>query len=74
MSDCNSPLTEAERTQHRSVIGQLNWVAGISRTDISFSVCEASTKFQNLTVANVYYVNKIIRNVKSTKNCINSLA
>ena len=69
MSDCNSPLTEAERTQYRSVIGQLNWVAGISRTDISFSVCEASTKFQNATVAKVYYVNKIIRNVKSTKNC-----
>ena len=69
MSDSNSPLTEAERTQYRSVVGQLNWVAGISRSDISFSVCEASTKFKNVTVADIY-VNKIIRNVKSTKNCI----
>ena len=69
MSDSNSPLTEAERTQYRSVVGQLNWVAGISRSDISFSVCEASTKFKNVTVADIY-VNKIIRNVQSTKNCI----
>ena len=69
MSDCNSLLTEAERTKYRTAIGQLNWVAGISRPDISFSVYKAHTKFSMLTVADVYYVNKIIRNVKSTKNC-----
>ena len=45
MSNCNSPLTEAERTQYRSVVG-------------------------HTTVADICYVNKIIRNVKSTKNCI----
>ena len=73
MSDRNSPLTEAERTQYRSVVGQLNWVAGISRSDISFSVCEASTKFKNVTVADIYYVNKTFRTVKSTKNCITFL-
>ena len=58
MSDHNNPLTKAERTQHRSATGQVNWVAGISRPGISSSVCRASTKF------------KIIRNVKSTKSCI----
>ena len=58
MSDHTNPLTEAERTQHRSAIGQVNWVAGISRPGISSSVCKASTKF------------KIIRNVKNTENCI----
>ena len=40
MSDLNSSLTETERTQYKSVNGQLNWVAGISRPDISFSVWE----------------------------------
>ena len=70
MSDRNSPLTKTERTQYKSAVGQLNWVAGISRPDISFSVCKASTKLKNATVADVYYVNKIIRNVRSTKNCI----
>ena len=68
MSDRNSPLTAAERLQYRSVVGQINWVAGISRPDTSFSVYEASTK----TVADVYHVNKIIRNGKNTKNCIKS--
>ena len=38
MSDLNSSLTETERTQYKSVNGQLNWVAEISRPDISFSV------------------------------------
>ena len=38
MSDLNSSLTETERTQYKSVNGQLNWVARISRPDISFSV------------------------------------
>lgn len=70
MSDRNSTRTEAQRTKYRSVAGQLNWVACISRPEISFSVCEASTKFKIATVADVYYVNKIIWKVKSTKNCI----
>ena len=70
MSDRNSLLTETERTKYRNATGQLNWVAGISRTEISFSVCEASTKSKNATVADAYHVNKIIRNVKSTENCI----
>ena len=73
MSDHNSPLTEAERTQYKSVVGQLNWVAGISRPEFlssSDSVCEATTKLKNVTVADMYHVNKIIRNLKITKNCI----
>ena len=53
MPDHNSLLTEAERTQYRSAVGQLNWVAGISRPDINFSVCEASTKLKYATVADV---------------------
>ena len=70
MSDHNSLLTEAERTEYRSAIGKLNWVAVISKPDISFSVCKASTKFKNATVADAYYIKKIIRKVRSTKNCI----
>ena len=51
-------------------IEQNNYIAGISRQVISFSVCEAHAKFKNVTVADVYYVNKITIYVKSTKNCI----
>ena len=55
-----------KKTSYRSAVGQLNWVAGIARPDISFSVCEASTKFKQATVADVPYVNKIIKNVKNS--------
>ena len=46
-----------KKTSYRSAIGQLNCVAGVSRPDISFSVCEASTKFKQATLADVLYVN-----------------
>ena len=55
-----------KKTSYRSAVGQLNWVAGIVRPHISFSVCEASTKFKQATVADVPYVNKIIKNVKNS--------
>ena len=38
-------LKEIERKGYRRTVGQLNWVSGISRLDISFYVCDASTKF-----------------------------
>ena len=65
ISNRNSPITEAETTQFKRPVGQLNRVAGISRPDISFSVCKASTKFKNAIVADVSSVRKIIRNLKS---------
>ena len=68
MNENNSLLPNKEKTSHRSAVGQLNRVAGILRPDISFSVCEASTKFKQATVADVLYVSKIIKNVKNSKN------
>ena len=63
----NSLLSNEEKT-YRSAVGQLNWVAGISRPNISFSVCKATTKFTQATVVDVLYVNKIIKNVKKSKS------
>ena len=60
-------MSNKEKT-YRSAAGQLNWVAGISRPDISFSVCEANTKFTQGAVADILYVHKIIKNVKKSKN------
>ena len=71
MKEKNSLLSNEEKTSYRSAVGHLNWVAEISRPDISFSVCEASTKFKQATVADVLYVNKIIKNLKNSKNAIN---
>ena len=43
-------LTEINRKDYYRAVGQLNWVSGISQPDISFYVCDASTKFQNATI------------------------
>ena len=63
-------MSNEEKTSYRSAVGQLNWVARPSRPDIGFSVNEASTKFKQATVADILYVNKIIKNVKNSKNAI----
>ena len=65
IKDKTSPLSNEEKKLHRNAAGELNWVAGISRPDVSFSVCEASTKFKNATTKDILYINKIIKNVKS---------
>ena len=59
-------LTPSEKTLYRSIVGQLNWVAGISQPDISFAVYESSTKFILATVADIIYVSKIIRKIKNS--------
>ena len=71
MKERNSLLSNEEKTSYINAVGQLNWIAEISRPDISFSVCEASTKFKQPTVADVLYVNKTIKNIKNSKNAIN---
>ena len=62
--DKTSPLFNEGKKLHISAIGQLNCVVGISRPDIK--VYKASTKFKNATIKDVLYVNRIIKNVKST--------
>ena len=45
MKDKNSALNSEKKTYRRAAV-QLYWVAGVSTPDISFSVCETSTKFK----------------------------
>ena len=63
-----SPLTEEERTKFRALIGQLNWVSNISRPDINFHVCEASTKIKTAKVEDLIKLNKVVRQIKSQRN------
>ena len=55
-----SAITEAEKSEMRSVIGQLNWLSGITRPDLSFDVCQFSTKVANATVADLFQLNKVV--------------
>ena len=65
MKDLKSSFMRSEKTLYGSIVVQLNWVAGISRSSISFAVFESSTKFTHTTVAYIIYLNEI-RKVKSS--------
>ena len=58
-----SDLVEAEKSEYRALIGQLNWIATHSRPDVSFDVCELSTKIKNAKVEDVLRLNKVIERV-----------
>ena len=57
-------LNSKEKTLLRQCIGQLNWLACISRPDIAFDVSLASSNVSNATVNEICNVNKIIRKVQ----------
>ena len=54
-------ITEEEKPFYGGAIGQLNWVPGTSRPDISFAVCEVSTKVNSATVTSLSRINKTIK-------------
>ena len=56
-------LSERERTEYRAVIGQLNWIATHSKPDISFDVCEISTRIKRATIENLLRLNKVVEGV-----------
>ena len=55
-----SLVTDEERSMMRSVIGQLNWLAGITRPDLSFEVCQFSSRVKNATVEDIVQLNKVV--------------
>ena len=61
-------MNEKERKDFCRAFGQLNWVSGITRHDISFHTCDTSTRFKNSTVADALRVNKIIKYLKNSDN------
>ena len=63
-------LNENEKTLLRSAIGQLNWLANISRPEISFQVSNISSKISNATISDIKEANKIIKFVKENKSHI----
>ena len=58
-------LDEEKRKDFRRAVSQFNWVSGITRSDILFHTCDASTRFKNATVANGLRVNKKIKEYKN---------
>ena len=60
----NSPLTENETDDLRSIIGKLNWLSTRTRPDLAYGVCELSTKLKTGTVELLHKANKLIKQAK----------
>ena len=69
-ADLKQPVTDTARKELRSALGQLNWLAGMTRPEISFYTCSISTHIKNATVADLIATNKVIRFVKEKKSHI----
>ena len=61
----HEPLNENELKQFRSVIGQLGWAAGQTRTDIAFDCCELSSSVKHVTIEDLLRANKVLSRAKS---------
>ena len=62
-SDKKRPLTPSEITTLRSKVGQINWIAGQSRPDLSFDNCLLANKISKPTVMDLYVANKVVRKI-----------
>ena len=63
---CYHPLSKEETTLLRGALRKLNWVAGMTRSEISFHVCEISIKIKTTTISDIISVNKVIKFIKNT--------
>ena len=64
------PISESERTEIRKAIGKLNWLAGMTRPEISFTVSDVSSRITSATIADIKLVNKTIKFLKTTRSYI----
>lgn len=65
MKDKNDPLTNYEKEQLRSKIGQLLWISSQTRPDISFDVSNLAININKATKMDLLELNKVIRKVKA---------
>ena len=64
LADKSSPLTKEEITQLCAAIDQLNWLATVSKQQISFEVSQASSRVKAATIADMITINKVISKVQ----------
>ena len=64
LKEKESPLNREETDLLRSVIGKLNWLATQTRPDLSFDVCELSTRLKSGTVKLLEKANDVIKKAK----------
>ena len=60
----NRPLTRDEVKQYRGAAGKLQWLAEMTRPDLSYNCLEISSHNKDATIADVKNVNKTIKKAK----------
>ena len=68
ISDKHRTLTVPEKTCLRKALGQLNWLAGITQPEISFTVSELSSRVNSATISDLLSVNKAIKFVQTNES------
>ena len=63
-------ISTLEEEQLRTLIGQLNWLSGISRPEISFDVSLMTSRIRTATVEDLTYCNKVLKQVQSNPTFI----
>ena len=63
-SDPCREISEKEKKDLRSAIGQLNWISTQTRPDIAYDVCQASVSYKRATLKDIKHLNKVIRRAK----------
>ena len=60
----NDCLTSEKMKGYRKIVGCLNWVATVTRPDLSFDVVSLSTHFKNAKIENLIAANKAVRKLQ----------
>ena len=61
----NDKLSSDEIDELRSLVGQLGWVAGQTRPDLAFEVCQLSSSINHSTVNDLIKANKLLAKAKN---------
>ena len=54
-------LSDSEKKEFRAIVGQLNWICTQTRPDLSYDVCELSSRFNTAKVDDALRANKVIK-------------
>lgn len=69
--ELSSPLTEHEKDQLRSKIGQILWVARQSRPDVMFDASNLASTLKHATIQTIHDTNKIVCKLKAKSVTLN---